>query len=55
MVTQKNKPKRMLKIQIKRLDFLENIDYIVSSIPAAPLLRSMRNSVGFCFYRGFVA
>ncbi len=41
------------KIQIKRFDFLENIGYIMNSIPAAPLLKSMRNSMGFFFYREF--
>lgn len=45
----------MLKIQIKILDFLENIGYIINSIPAAPLLKDMRNPVGFCFLGGFVA
>jgi len=46
--------KIQIKIQIKILDFSENIEYIINSIPAAPLLKSMRNPVGFCFYRGFV-
>lgn len=41
--------------EIKKLDFFKNIWYIINSIPAAPLLKSMRNPVGFCFYRGFVA
>jgi len=45
---------KMHKIQIKKLDFLENSSYIINSIPTAPLLKSMRNPVGFCFYRGFV-
>lgn len=46
--------KKMHIMQIKILDFLENIVYIIISIPAAPLLRSMRNPVGFCFHRGLV-
>ena len=53
LMAYKNGLKKMYRMQIKRLDFLENIGYIVTSIPAAPLLKSMRNSVGFCFYRGF--
>jgi len=40
--------------EIKELDFVKKIGYIINSIPAAPLLKSMRNPVGFCFYRGFV-
>ncbi len=40
--------------KIKELAFPTKIGYISFSIPAAPLLKSMRNPVGFCFYRGFV-
>ena len=39
---------------IKKLDFIRKVMYIIDSKPAAPLLKSTRNSVGFCFYRGFV-
>ncbi|OGF54086.1 MAG: hypothetical protein A2452_13585 [Candidatus Firestonebacteria bacterium RIFOXYC2_FULL_39_67] len=35
-----------------RLDKRESFVYNLLSIPTAPLLRSMRNSVGFCFLRG---
>lgn len=45
---------RMEKRAIKKLDFIKKVVYIINSIPAAPLLRSMRNPVGFCFYRGFI-
>ncbi|OGF46102.1 MAG: hypothetical protein A2231_05380 [Candidatus Firestonebacteria bacterium RIFOXYA2_FULL_40_8] len=34
------------------LDITESIIYTYLSIPTAPLLKSMRNSVGFCFLRG---
>ena len=46
----------MLKMnkKIKKLDFFEDVRYLINSIPTAPLLKSMRNSVGFYFYRWFV-
>lgn len=37
-----------------RLDKRGSIVYNNLSIPTAPLLKSMRNSVGFCFLRGGV-
>lgn len=42
------------KREIKKLDFFKNVEYVIASIPTAPLLKSTRNPVGFCFYRGFV-
>ena len=37
----------------KELEFLWKMSYILISKPAAPLLRSMRNSVGLSFTGGF--
>ncbi len=47
----KNKGCKIKKI--KKFVFSKNIGYPIVSIPIAPLLQSKRNSMGFCFYRGF--
>ena len=37
----------------KELEFIWEISYILISKPAAPLLKSMRNSAGLSFLGGF--